>query len=222
MKIVPSFLAEIFIPAMIVISNTVADERRFTHLDFPPFRCEEERNYYRNLLPQNITQIVTIFILATIGWVIHKVWAALHQKMEYITEFKNGHKSPMITSLFYILQRKQCTAEMKIVTVFTYFMIYLILINSYSALFTAEFEPLRNAINSHFLCEAVGYVPGRCSRESFEQYSHPLLNIAVYIGTMLLPVVHLLFIINCRVLKEKIEKLKVIQSLKSTSSKSTE
>ena len=126
-----------------------------------------------------------------------------------------------ILLLLYMLQKKQCIAELKILVVFTCFVTFLIVLNSYGAVITAEFEPFKNAINSHFLCEAIGYVPGRCSREPFEQYSHPLLNITVYITALLVRAVYLVFIINCRVLNEKIQKVKLLRSVISSSSRST-
>ena len=141
-------------------------------------------------------------------------------KMESITEFINGLQPNLILSLFYILQKKRCIAELKIIVVLSCFIISLVVRNIHAAVNIAEFELFRNAIDSHFLCEAVGYVPGRCSRESFEQYSYPLLNITVYIMALSVRTVYLLFIINCRVLKEKILKMKLLQSVNASLLKS--
>ena len=79
----------------------------------------------------------------------------------------------------------------------------------------AERESYMDAVDSYFICEAVGHVKGRCSREAFEQYSHPLLEIARYISVTLLPVVVLLYLINCSSLKVKVKKMKVVRLLRS-------
>ena len=157
-------------------------------------------------------------MLATIALIIHKVCYTASKSGVY-NKVLNGLQYNLILSLFYILQKKWCIAELKILVVLSCFIISLIVRNGHAAVIIAEFEPFRNAINSHFLCEAVGYVPGRCSRESFEQYSHPLLNITVYIMALCLRTVNLLFIINCRVLKENIQKVKLLQSVTSSSLK---
>ena len=120
------------------------------------------------------------------------------------------------------LQQKERTAELKIMFVFVYFMVFLIVLNCREAVYSAQYNAFKNATNSYFLCEAVGYVPGKCSREVFEQYSYPLLNIVFYVTALLVPVVNLLFVINCRILKENIKQLKIVRSLKSLSSRSSE
>ena len=82
----------------------------------------------------------------------------------------------------------------------------------------AERESYMDAVDSYFLCEAVGHVKGRCNRESFEQYSHPLLEITRYISLTLLPIVILLYLINCESLKAKVKEMKVVKLLRSLSS----
>ena len=138
-----------------------------------------------------------------------------------IMMFMNLPHCTMFLFLFSWLQQRQRTAEVKIVLIFSYFMAYLVMLHIRIAVFVAEFESFQSATNSYFVCEAVGYVPGRCSRESFEQYSHPIIQISLYILTLLLPTTNLLFIINCRVLREKVAKLKIIQSLQSLKSSSS-
>ena len=110
---------------------------------------------------------------------------------------------------------------MKITIIYAYFVVFLSIINSQEAVLFAEEDSYRNAVDSYFLCEAVGHVEGRCSRESFEQYSHPLLEIARYIALTLFPVVVLLYLINCKSLKTKLKEMKVIKVLRSFSSSQT-
>ena len=88
------------------------------------------------------------------------------------------------------------------------------------ALYSAEKEALDGAISSYFLCEAVGHVPGRCSRETFERYSHRLLHILIYyILPFFIPVVNLVCVINCKSIKEGITWFTIVRRLKSESSK---
>ena len=67
-------------------------------------------------------------------------------------------------------------------------------------------EAFTNATNSHFLCEAVGHVPGRCSRETFERYSYvfSILNCVYYFLSVFVPVVNLVFVIKCRSLQDRV------------------
>ena len=111
-------------------------------------------------------------------------------------------------------------AELKITIVYTYFLLLTWSVLCLDAVYVAEQDVLEEAITSYFLCEAVGHVPGRCSRETLEQYSHPLLNIAIYnILSFFVPIVNLLFVINCRSIRESIKKLRIVQTLRSVSSR---
>ena len=78
-------------------------------------------------------------------------------------------------------------AEVKISIIYTYFVVFLLIINSQEAVVFAKRESCRDAVDSYFLCEAVGHVEARCSQESFEQYSHPLLEITRYTALTFLP-----------------------------------
>ena len=111
-------------------------------------------------------------------------------------------------------------AELKITIVYTYFMLVTWFLFCLDAVYAAEKDVLEEAINSYFLCEAVGHVPGRCSRETFEQYSHPLLNVAIHnILLFFVPIVNLVFVINCKSIKEGITRLTIVWRLKSVSSR---
>ena len=94
---------------------------------------------------------------------------------------------------------------------------------SLDAVYAAERDLLEKAMHSYFLCEAVGHVPGRCSRETLERYSHPLASIAVYnVLLFFVPIINLVFIVNWRSIQESVRRLKVMQTLKSFSSKSSQ
>ena len=125
--------------------------------------------------------------------------------------------------IFLLPQHKGRAAEMKILIVIVYFMIFFILVNCRDALSLAQSKRFRDAVESYFLCEAVGHTPGKCSREALEQFMYPLLYITFYIMAFLLPIVNLMFVINCRSIKEQVKDLSILRSLKSqSSSKATE
>ena len=116
-------------------------------------------------------------------------------------------------------QRLGKAADTKIVIIYAYFVIFLFLSNTRGAVLFSEIDSYNAAVNSQFLCEATGYVPGKCSREMLEQYSHPSLNMAFYITSAMQPIVLLLYLFNCRTLKVKLKGMKaakVVRSLSST------
>ena len=123
--------------------------------------------------------------------------------------------------MLYLSQKGALVAEVKITIIYTYFVVFLSVINCEEAVLFAERDSYRDAVDSYLLCEAVGHVEGRCSRDSFEQYSHPLLEIARYIALALLPAVVLLYLINCSSLKASVKEMKVIKVLRSFSSSQT-
>ena len=87
---------------------------------------------------------------------------------------------------------------------------------------TALFEEiLWSSIRDYFLCEAVGHVEGKCSRESFEKYLTPLLDGLFYIMAALFPVVYLLFVINLEQIFARVRKIVHICSTISTKLSST-
>ena len=118
-----------------------------------------------------------------------------------------------------MLQRGIQAAEIKITIIYTYFVISLLMILSQKAVLFSERESYRKAVNRYFLCEAVGHVEERCNRESFEQYSHPILNIAHYTINIIFPAIILLYLINCRTLKSTFMEMKAIKALKSLSTR---
>ena len=116
------------------------------------------------------------------------------------------------------MQHRGRTAELKIMMALTYYLIFLVVAVSQTSLFNAQIESFREAVTSYFLCEAVGYVPGKCSREALEYFTHPLLDITLNVMIIFLPCSFLIFVINFSIVKEQVEKLPLIRSLKSQSS----
>ena len=68
------YFTEIAISAILIISNVVAKEERFTILHFPPRRCvNRSENLYSSLLPGTLAAFVITCILVILGWIIYKV-----------------------------------------------------------------------------------------------------------------------------------------------------
>ena len=106
------------------------------------------------------------------------------------------------------LQKKNYVAEGKIMIIAVYFIIFLIVTLIKDAVYISGRAPFEDAMSSYFACEAVGYVPGKCDRESFEHILYPLLfaNIAFYITNLFMAAVVLLYLINCGCLIERFKK----------------
>lgn len=107
---------------------------------------------------------------------------------------------------------------MKLTLVFAYFLVFVLVGNCQEAIRIVWKDSLKNATTSYFICEAAGYVPGRCSRDIIEQYSYQysLLNCLSHVMAAFIPVVNLVFVINCRIVKEHIRKLQVTKTRSSS------
>ena len=101
----------------------------------------------------------------------------------------------------------QYQALLKIMIVFAYFLLLVLFVISRESVYLAKKDAIIDAIDKYFLCEAIGHVPGRCSREFFEQYSYLGLDFMFYFIILLLPIVNLVFLINFTLLREKLSKL---------------
>lgn len=130
-----------------------------------------------------------------------------------------------VFSLLYALQKKKIAAEMKLLAVLAAYIILTILLLVDVEVFLLD-KPLREeAIQRYFWCEALGNLNNECSRELVESYDNLYLDSASHLAFMLIPIVGLIFVINCRELKEKLQMglsrpLKVPTSKKSVSSAS--
>ena len=116
------------------------------------------------------------------------------------------------------MQKGKQAAEVKITIIYVYFVIFLLFKNGESAVSISQRDSYEDAVDSYFLCEAVGHVQAKCSREPFEQYSHPLLKIMSCMSVAFMPAAILLYLINCSNLKAKVKEMKAIKALRSLSS----
>ena len=113
------------------------------------------------------------------------------------------------------------TAEMKIMIVigtFTVFSTYTLARYSNSI---ANTDKLLSALTDYFKCEALGHVPGRCSREPFERLENPYVNALSYLllGCMILSILN--FVIKWRMVTKGIRLLRQKSSFGSSKSRST-
>ena len=82
------FLAEIVIPAMLVLSKVAPREQQYTILSFPPRRCEDKQsNFLSAILPKSAITFAATIMLVIIGWIIHKVSSILCNNTSNITEW---------------------------------------------------------------------------------------------------------------------------------------
>ena len=141
-----------------------------------------------------------------------------------IMYLQSQSENPKISLFLILTQRRAYVAEFKIVIYFSFLLLCLLVVISQAAIRIAWREPYRNLTENYFLCEAVGHIPGRCSREPLEQYTFviSLMNCIYYIMTAFSPVIHLMFVINCRILKEGVLRMKTAQTLRSISKKSSQ
>ena len=56
-----------------------------------------------------------------------------------------------------------------------------------SAIYSARKFELSEALKDYFLCEAPGYIPGKCDRNIFKPYTSPVLTALLNISNGLLP-----------------------------------
>ena len=61
-----------------------------------------------------------------------------------------------------------------------------------------NYNKFTDGLAEYFFCEALGYVPGRCSRDVFEDYTNPYLDGFTLILILLIPVCMIIFVIGSR------------------------
>ena len=88
-----SYLTEIAISAIIVISGLAREEDRLTLFSFPPRLCEAKGNtVYSKVIPECVLGALLTAMLVIIGWVAHKVNSALYMiKLESKISFQLTH-----------------------------------------------------------------------------------------------------------------------------------
>ena len=86
--------------------------------------------------------------------------------------------------------------EKKILWFFLAFIFYGIVATLYPTIFGTYRKEFFTALEQYFACEALGHVPGKCSRDEVEKYSRPYLVMIVYISNCLIPLTSLVFVVN--------------------------
>ena len=95
----------------------------------------------------------------------------------------------------------------KVLLMLAYFIVLISVLIAISGITVLFEEVLWNSIRDYFLCEAVGHVEGKCSRESFEKYLAPLLDGLSYVTSGLFTVVYLLFVLNLEHIVSRVREI---------------
>ena len=114
------------------------------------------------------------------------------------------------------------TAEMKIMIIigmFTVFSTYTLARYSNSI---AHTDKLLSALTDYFKCEALGHVPGRCSREPFERLQIAYVNALSYLllGGIILSILN--FVIKWKMVTKGIRLIKQKSTFGSSKNGSTD
>ena len=91
--------------------------------------------------------------------------------------------------------------EKKILWFFLAFIFYGIVATLYATVLGTHTKEFVTALEQYFACEALGHVPGKCSRDEVEKYSWPYLTTIAFVSTCLIPLPSLVFIVNLNRLK---------------------
>ena len=102
------------------------------------------------------------------------------------------------------LQKRKKAAEIKLVAIVAaYIILAIFLLVDFEISFLHEL-PREEAIQRYLWCEALGNVSNECSREMMESYANPYTDSIGHLVYMLIPIVGLIFVINCKQIKEKV------------------
>ena len=101
----------------------------------------------------------------------------------------------------------------KVVVIFAVFIVMTSVMLAKAGVTALFNDVLWSSIRTYFLCEAVGHVKGKCSRESFEKYLTPFLDALFYIVLASITVVYLMFVINLEETFTRIRKIVLIRPL---------
>ena len=91
---------------------------------------------------------------------------------------------------------KLSIAEKKILLVFTIFIIYGVFNVVHQSNTEAKYAEYQAALEEYFECEALGHVPGKCDRGTFENIYSPYMSATAYMLMNLLPLSILNFILK--------------------------
>ena len=110
-------------------------------------------------------------------------------------------------------KRQLSTAEKKILIIICLFIVPAIFISAQTAVLIATSDKFMAALTNYFKCEALGYVPGKCNRSEFEQYSNPYMSVILYTLLGLAPLGILNFVLKWRSMKKAYISMKSFHHL---------
>ena len=118
------------------------------------------------------------------------------------------------------------TAERKIMLVIITFTVFGIFKLARVSNSIAKIDRLISALTDYFKCEALGHVPGKCSREQFERLATPYFSAISYLLLGLIPLSILNFVFKWSSVKKAKKKLTTLlqksQSTATNDEKDTE
>ena len=117
------------------------------------------------------------------------------------------------------MKRRLSTAEKKILISMCSFIVFAIFTLVHTGYVTATADKFIAALTDYFKCEALGHIPGKCSRSKFEQYHTPLMSAIAYTLMGLIPLSFLNYVLKWRSIKEVTVKSLHLLSTKITTSK---
>ena len=101
------------------------------------------------------------------------------------------------------------TAEKKLLIVFSYYILIQVIVFIYFSQTQQVGSKIASEIAAYFVCEQNGQDPSNpCSRSGFENLINPGLAVLAFTVSLLLPVVGFVFVVDCNMLKEKVNIVK--------------
>ena len=107
------------------------------------------------------------------------------------------------------------TAERKILIIFCYYILLVVVALTSFTLNTRNSEPFLEALINYFFCEGRGNDPNNpCDRNTFHQYSNPELTTISFVLINIFPVINLVYALNIKEMKEKFKSSVMMIKLK--------
>ena len=106
--------------------------------------------------------------------------------------------------------------ERKLIIVFMVYLVFGVYTMAQTTILIGYQDRLSSEIANYFQCEALGYVPEKCSRSGFEAYRFPYLIGIVYLLLSLTPFSVLSFVINWQECLKVCIKTKIFATMKGS------
>ena len=95
--------------------------------------------------------------------------------------------------------------EKKLLIILSYYVLFGIVGLVTSGLLLSNLSHvLFQSIVTHFACEALGFIPGKCDRSLFEQKSFSYLRTVTFVFYAFIPIVSLVFVIDTKKIRRQV------------------